>query len=110
MSLIGFLGFIFLGMTLWNRILEGAMVSTTEGDVINQMTITRDFSIGGFFSVPVPNTEFLTGLQHLLKWDYSFFGGDAGIIQYFMYVFTFMAAFLALTIVMGLGAQYLTRR
>jgi len=110
MGLVGFLGFIFLGMTLWNRILEGAMVSTTDGAIINQMTISRGFDIGGYFSVPVPNTQFFTGLGHLLKWDYSFFGGDAGILQYFMYVFTFMAAFLALTVIVGLGAQYLARR
>lgn len=94
MRTIGILAFLFVGMTIINRVLEGALVGASEFEILNQLTIFRELNVAGLFSVPVLNLEFLTqGIPHLIKWDYSFFGGNAGIIQYFLYSFTAAVSF-----------------
>jgi hypothetical protein len=100
---IGLAAFIFVGMTLVNRVLEGAMIGASEVTILNQLTIFRELNVAGLFGVPVLNLEFLTvGLPHLFKWDYSFFGGNASIIQYFLYSFTAAAAFGLFILMLGL--------
>lgn len=97
MALIGTLAFIFIGLTITNRVLEGAFVSGAEFATINSLTVFREAKIFGLFSIPVPNLSFITdGLPHLVKWDYSFFGGNAAIVQYFMYAFTAVLSYLVL--------------
>lgn len=108
---IGFLAFAFVGMTLLNRILEGAFIAASDVSIMNTLTITRDQSIFGLFNVPVINTDFFfVGIPRLVKWDYSFFGGNAEIFQYFLYSMTFALTFLLFTIIIGLVFQYFSRR
>ena len=93
--LIGFLAFLFVGFTTLNRILEGQFITAADVSIMNTLTITRDQSIFGLFTVPVINTDFFfTGIPRLVKWDYSFFGGNAQLIQYLLYSLTAVASFL----------------
>ena len=85
-QLIGFLAMCFVGMTALNRILEGTFITSSDVGIINTLTITHNQSIFGLFNVPVLNADFFfTGIPRLVKWDYSFFGGNAGLFQYFLY-------------------------
>lgn len=111
MHMIGFLVFVFAGMTMLNRITEGALIAADEIAIMNTLTITRDQTIFGLFTVPVINTDFFfTGIPKLVQWDYSFFGGNAAIFQYFLYSLTFALTFLLFTVIIGLVSQYFSRR
>ena len=87
-SQIAFLGFNFVGFTAINRVLEGQFITGADVGILNQMSIWGSYDIG-IFSVPVPNTTYIAGLFHLVRWDYSFFGGNAQLIQYALYSLTF---------------------
>lgn len=109
--LIGFLAFNFIGMTLLNRILEGAFITASDVSIMNTLTITHEQSIFGLFTVPVINTDFFfVGLPRLVKWDYSFFGGNAAIFQYFLYSLTFALTFILFLAIIGMVSQYFGRR
>lgn len=111
MQLIGFLAFMFVGFTFLNRLLEGAFIAASDVSIINNLTITREQSIFGLFTIPVPNTDFFfTGLPHLLRWDYSFFGGNSQIFLYLFYSITAAVTFLLFTYIIGLASQFLSRR
>jgi len=110
-NMIGFLAFCFVGMTMLNRMLEGLLISSSEVAIMNTLTITHDQTIYGLFSVPVINTDFFfVGIPRLVKWDYSFFGGNAAIWQYFLYSFTFALTFMLFIIIIGMVSQYFGRR
>ena len=109
--LIGFLAFNFIGMTVLNRILEGAFVAADEFATLNTLTITHEQSVYGLFTVPVLNLDFFfIGIPRLVKWDYSFFGGNAAIFQYFLYSLTFALAFALFVILIGMVSQFFARR
>ena len=109
--LIGFLAFCFIGMTVLNRILEGAFIAAGEFAILNTLTITHDQTIFGLFSVPVLNMDFFFfGIPRLVKWDYSFFGGNAALFQYFLYSLTFALAFALFIILIGMVSQFFARR
>lgn len=87
------------------------MIAADEIAIMNTLTITRDQTIFGLFTVPVINTDFFfTGIPKLVQWDYSFFGGNAAIFQYFLYSLTFALTFLLFTVIIGLVSQYFSRR
>lgn len=110
-QLIGFLAMCFAGMTWLNRMLEGRFITASDVGVLNTLTITHNQSIFGLFNVPVLNADFFfTGIPRLVKWDYGFFGGDAALLQYFLYSFTFALSALLFIIIIGLVAQYFARR
>ena len=110
-QLIGFLAFCFVGMTTLNRVLEGAFITASDVAIINTLTVTHNQSIFGLFNVPVLNADFFfTGIPRLVKMDYSFFGGNAALFQYFLYSITFAVSFLLFIIIIGLVAQYFARR
>ena len=110
-QLIGFLAMCFVGMTTLNRILEGAFITSSDVGIINTLTLTHNQSIFGLFNVPVINTDFFfVGIPRLVKWDYSFFGGNAALFQYFLYSMTFALSFLIFMVIIGLVAQYFARR
>jgi len=100
-ALVGFLSFCFVGMTLINRILEGQFITGSDVAILNQMSIWGSLDLG-FFSIPVPNVTYITGLFHLVSWDYSFFGGNAQIIQFFLYTLTFALSVAFLLIIVGI--------
>lgn len=107
---MGFIAFIFVGMTAANRILEGAFINTSDVAALNTVTVFRSMELFGLFTIPIPNFQFLDGLFHLVKFDQSYFGGNAGFIQYFMYSISFVVACIAFTIIVGLLANYFMNR
>jgi len=110
MQMIGFLSMAWAGFTLLNRFIEGRYITSADVGVMNTLTITHSQDIGGFFAVPIINTDFFfTGIPRLVKWDNSFFGGDAAIFQYFLYSFTFAVTFMLFLIIIGMVFQFLSR-
>ena len=110
MQYIGFLSFVFIGLTILNRIAEGAFVNLAEVAVVNNLLVFREVSVFGLFTLPVPNMSYITeGLPHLVQWDYSFFGGNAAIIMYFLYSLTAALGFLLFSMIIGLLYQYFGR-
>ncbi len=108
---MGFLAWCFVGMTMLNRILEGAFITSSDVGVLNTLTLTRDQTIFGQFTVPMINTDFFfTGIPRLVKWDYSYFGGNAAIFQYFLYTLTFALTFALFVILIGMVFQFFSRR
>jgi len=108
-NLIGMLATDFIGLTLINRWIEGAMMQAAETDFINTLMFTKVFSLFGI-PVPIINVEFFTtGIPRMLKWDYSFFGGNAQILQYFLYSITAVVSFMLFCVIIGLLANYFTR-
>ena len=109
-QLIGFLATSFLGMTLLNRIAAGAFIEAADIAIANTLTITREQEVFGLFTIPIINTDFFfTGIPRLIKWDYSYFGGNAAIFSYFLYSLTFAVAFGLFTIIIGLISQWFLR-
>jgi len=111
MQLIGLLSFVFIGLTMINRVLEGTFIAAGDASILNSVMVFREISVFGLFTMPVPNMTFITeGLGHLAKWDYSFFGGNAALFQYFFYSLTFALSFMLFILLVGLVAQYFLRR
>jgi len=89
----------FVGMTLINGVLGGELFTSMDLEVLNQIGISQGIDIG-FMSFPVPNTNVFSGLMRMLTFDYSFFGGNAQIILYFLYGVTLMISiFLVITLI-----------
>jgi len=108
---IGFLSMAGIGLTMLNRLAEGRFIAAADVTYANTLTISRDQTIFGLFTVPVLNTDFFfTGIPRLVKWDYAFFGGNAAILQYFLYSMTFALTFAIFIIIIGLVSQYFSRR
>ena len=108
---IGFLAMAFVGMTMLNRMAEGLFIAAADITVANTLTITRDQTIAGLFTIPVLNTDFFfVGIPALVKWDYAFFGGNAAIFQYALYSMTFALTFALFLIIIGVVSQYFSRR
>ena len=96
---------------MFNRILEGVFITASDVSVLNTLTITRSQEVFGLFTIPMINTDFFfTGIPRLVKWDYSYFGGNAAIFQYLLYSLTFALSFLIFTIIIGMVFQYFARR
>lgn len=113
MQWFGFLATLFLGFTVLNRIAEGAFLKAADITVMNTLTISHTQSIfGGLFNIPVINPNFfLVGIPRLMSWDYSFFGGNAALLQYLFYTITAAVAFgLFLAIAGGMVSQFWSRR
>ena len=109
-NLIGFLAMSFVGMTLINRILEGRFIQSTDVDILRDTLAFQPFTVFGLFTIPVPNTNFLVnGLPALVKWDYSFFGGNAQIFQYLLYSVTAVVSFMLFVLVFGAIYQMFSR-
>lgn len=106
------LAYWFINMTAINRVLEGTFITAADVGVINNLTIFRQLDLFGFIPIPVPNMSMLiTGVARLVKFDYSYFGGNAGFIQYMLYSITFGVAFMLFIIIIGgLISNFLARR
>lgn len=100
-NMLGFLSTCFVGFTTINRVIEGQFITATDVGILNQMSLLSKVDIG-LFSVPTINTNYFDGLFHLIKWDYAFFGGNAQIIQFFLYSFTFAVMFVLLLVIIGI--------
>lgn len=109
-NMVGFLCMSFIGMTIINRIMEGAFITSTDVNILNNVLIFRPVSVFGLFQISVPNISFLSeGIPHLIRWDYSFFGGNAVIIQYLLYSITGFMAFLLFVLMLGVVFNMLSR-
>jgi hypothetical protein len=109
-NLIGFLAMSWVGLTMINRIMEGQFITASETAYLNTVMFTQQFKLFGLFNTPVLNTQFFTeGIPSLVQWDYSFFGGQAQIIQYMLYSITAVVSFIIFTIIIGLLYNFLNR-
>lgn len=109
-SLIGFLAMAWIGLTMINRIMEGSFITSAETSYLNTITFTRAFSLMELFTIPILNFSFFTeGIPALLRWDYSFFGGQAQIVQYMLYSITAVVSFIIFGIILGLVYSAITR-
>lgn len=109
-KLIGFLVFGFVGMTAWNRILEGTLITAADVTHLNDLRIMTQVQVG-IFAVPVPNLNFIEGVIRLVKWDdYSFFGGNAQMFTFFLYSLTFALGFMLFMMIIGLLYNYFGKR
>jgi len=106
---IGWLATVFVGMTLINSVLGGVFIASSDVDILNQTSITQKVDIG-FMTIPVPNTNFITGIFKMLSFDYSFFGGMGQLILFGLYSVTFMIAFGLFLTVIGLGVNAIRGR
>ena len=110
MAMIGALVTMFVGMTIVNRVLEGQFINATDIASLNSVVIFRPMSVFGWFTLPVPNFSFITeGLPKLLNWDYSFFGGNAALIQYLLYSITGFIMFALFIAIIGVVAGRIGR-
>jgi len=110
LNLVGFLAQSWIGLTLINRIQEGTLLAASETSFLNNLMFTQEFALFGVFKIPVMNFQFFTeGIPKLLKWDYSFFGGNAQIIQYMLYSLTAVMSLIIFGLVIGLLYNYFNR-
>jgi len=105
------LAFWFVNMTTINRILEGTFITSSDVGVVNSLVVWRQLDLFGFIPIPIPNmTMIITGIARLVKFDYSFFGGNAGFFQYSLYSISFAVAFMMFVIIIGgLVSNFLNR-
>ncbi len=79
------LGVWFVGFTLINRTMDGLFLTAEDVSILNNLLGFRPFDVFGVFTISIPNISFITnGLVHLVRFDYSFFGGNAAIITWFL--------------------------
>jgi hypothetical protein len=102
-GIIGFAAQSWLGLTLINQTLEGTFAGAEVASWTNNFAFTQDFKLFGLFDMPVLNLQFFTeGIPSLIRWDYSFFGGNAQMFQYLLYVLTAVVAFVLFGLMIGL--------
>jgi hypothetical protein len=102
-GMIGFAAQSWIGLTLINKMLEGTFIGASETAWANTYAFTQNFKLFNLFSLPVLNLDFWTkGIPSLLKWDYSFFGGNAQLFQYLLYSLTAVIAFIIFGLLIGL--------
>lgn len=108
--LIAFLATCFVGLTAFNRIMEGALINATDVAILNNLSLMKKATVG-LWTVPVPNRDVFDGLFQLGKWDYSFFSGNAQYIQFFLYSLSFAVMIvLLLTLIGGISQTILRAR
>jgi hypothetical protein len=102
------LGCIFAGLTIINRVMAGTFITAVDASIINAASVFREVSVFGLFTLPVPNTSYITeGIPQLLRWNYSFFGGNAAIFKFFLdSTFLLGVTFLIFTLIIGLLYNY----
>jgi hypothetical protein len=104
---IGFAAFLFVGFTFLNRVLEGIMIGAGDVTILNQLSVFRSLTLFSTWSIPVPNLDFITvALPRIFTWDYTFFGGMGGLIQYLLYSVTAAASFGLFVLTIGLLYNY----
>ena len=110
LNLIGFLAMTWVGLTMINQIQEGYLITSAETAHLNNLMFTQEFTLLDTFHLPILNFEFFSvGIPSLLQWDYSFFGGNAQIIQYFLYSLTAVVSLIVLLIIIGTVSSYFVR-
>lgn len=109
--LIMFLGLMFTVGTLISLIIAGEWFGTSDVDTINSLTVMRPVDIS-IWTLSVPNLEyFTTGLSRMVTFNFAFFGGAAGILQ-FLLIMTIggAVAWGIFVITIGVATNLLSRR
>lgn len=111
LNTIGFLASSFLGLTLINNILAKELIMADDIGVFNDIMFTQTFQIYDLFSMPIINFGFFTdGVPNMLRWDYTFFGGNAQLITYFLYSITAVVALIIFMMAVGTITSFFARR
>lgn len=102
-AIIGFLTTVFIGLSIINSVLgKQILVNSAVTSQLNNVMMFRPVNLG-IMTFPVPNLSFITdGLPHLVNFQYSFFGGNAQVIMWFMYSATAVVAFTMFLAIVGL--------
>lgn len=110
-NMVGFLAMAFVGMTTINRILEGRFIQSADVDILRNVLAFQPVRVFNIFTISVPNFDFLiNGVPALIRWDYSFFGGNAQIFQYLLYSVTAVVSFMLFVLAFGAVYQMFSRR
>jgi len=77
-----FLGLIFTAGVLISLVISGLWFVEGDVDTINSLTVVRPIDVS-IWTLQVPNLAyFTTGLAKLTMFDFGFFGGGYGLIQW----------------------------
>lgn len=109
-NLFGFLVSTFIGMTVINNVLKGAIISTTDLSIVNNFLAFIPWQVG-VFTIPVPNIAFLTNaIPALLNWDeYGMFLGNTQFLTYLMYSFTAVVTYILFGLSIGTVSRLFSR-
>ena len=110
-QMIMFLGLIFTAGTLVSMVIAGEWFGSGDVETINSMTVMRPVDIG-IWTLSVPNLEyFTTGLSKMVTFNFAFFGGAAGLLQWLLImVIGGAVAWGIFTVTIGVASNLLSRR
>lgn len=93
---INFYAMVWFISILICMVLEGSyMGAHNTRNIMNYLTPFSTFNIGTI-PIPVPNLNFLVGIQKILLWDYSFYYGGYEFLRYFWMAITAPGAIYAM--------------
>ena len=109
-KLIMFVGFLFVGLTLLSRLMEGAYFTAEDVITLNSLTVYRTWEVFGLFSLPTLNLDFfVVGLPKLIMWDYGFFGGGYEIFKYLLYTISMGVVWGVFIVIIVVLSRFWTR-
>jgi hypothetical protein len=109
---VGFLGTVYLGLTLICNVIGGAFMTAVDISHMQNLGITQTIHIG-WFSLPVPNMSFISGVMRMLdfkEYNNVLFTGNAEIIYYLLATISFMVAFALFITIIGIGVNAIRTR
>lgn len=109
---IGWLGSVFIAMTLICNIMTGTLLNESDVAILQQQKITQDVTVG-FISIPIPGLNYITGIMRLMdfkEYNEVIFTGNAQIIYYFLSGVVFVIGFTLFITVIGLGVNAIRAR
>jgi hypothetical protein len=113
MKWIGVLVTIFIGMTLICNVMQGTdFITADDRDILDNQGMTQEIDIG-FFSIPVPGLNYVTGIIRMLDFkEYNdiIFTGNAQIIYFIMAGISFIVGFFIFISVLQLGVNAIRGR
>lgn len=99
-----FLGLLLAGGTLISVTFAGDWLGASDLSTINSMSVFKDASLFGMWSVTVPNVDFFfTGMKSLMMFDFGFFNGGLQLFQWFLVLTIGLGALWGLyTVIIGI--------
>jgi hypothetical protein len=107
-----FLGLIFGAGTLISLTYGGNWLNSTDLEIANSMSVFKDASLFGIWSITLPNVDFFfTGMKSLLMMDFGFFPGTLSLLQWFMVLVISLGALWGIyTIIISVVQSAIGRR
>lgn len=107
-----FLGLIFAAGTMVSLTFGGAWLGADDLAIANSLTVFKDATLFGVWSITVPNIDFFfTGIKSLMMMDFAFFTGPLELVQwFFLLVFSLGALWGLYVIIIGVAQSALGRR